>query len=94
MTLPPIRPAYTGKDMRSRIFWPEGIGEWQTVRDCVVDTPKISGIESPCGDTHPNLKTTLITVNSRNEWTETNYFIPDNVYGYGYFEAVKRDFVE
>lgn len=34
-----IWPAYTGKEMRSRIFWPEGIGEWQTVRDCVVDTP-------------------------------------------------------
>ena len=27
-----IWPAYTGKEPRSRIFWPEGIGEWQTVR--------------------------------------------------------------
>ena len=28
-----IWPAYTGKEIRSRIFWPDGIGEWQTVRD-------------------------------------------------------------
>ena len=27
-----IWPAYTGKDNRSRIFWPDGIGEWQTVK--------------------------------------------------------------
>lgn len=34
----------------------------------------------------------LITVNSWNEWTETSYLIPDNLYGYGYLEAVKRVF--
>lgn len=27
-----IWPAYTGDEMRSRIFWPDGIGEWQTVK--------------------------------------------------------------
>lgn len=26
-----VWPSYTGKEMRSRIFWPDGIGEWQTV---------------------------------------------------------------
>ncbi len=26
-----IWPSYTGKEPRSRIFWPEGIGEWETV---------------------------------------------------------------
>ena len=26
-----VWPAYTGDEMRSRIFWPEGIGEWETV---------------------------------------------------------------
>ena len=25
-------PSYTGKENRSRIFWPNGIGEWQTVQ--------------------------------------------------------------
>ena len=45
-------------------------------------------------DTHPNLKAPLITVNSWNEWTETSYLQPDNVYGYGYLEAIKRVFVD
>ena len=28
-----IWPAYTGDEMRARIFWPEGIGEWQSVKN-------------------------------------------------------------
>ena len=27
-----IWPAYTGDEPRTRIFWPEGYGEWQTVK--------------------------------------------------------------
>jgi hypothetical protein len=38
-------------------------------------------------DLHP-----LITINSWNEWTETSYLQPDNVYGYGYLEAVRNVF--
>lgn len=34
----------------------------------------------------------LITINSWNEWTETSYLQPDDKYGYGYLEAVKRVF--
>lgn len=34
----------------------------------------------------------LITINSWNEWTESSYLEPDNVYGYGYLEAVKKVF--
>ena len=26
-----VWPSYTGKELRSRQFWPDGIGEWQTV---------------------------------------------------------------
>ena len=36
----------------------------------------------------------LITVNSWNEWTETSYLMPDDLYGYGYLNAVKRVFKE
>jgi len=44
-------------------------------------------------DTHPD-RAPLVTVNSWNEWTETSYLQPDNIYGYGYLEAVRDVFVE
>ncbi|MGI6238983.1 MAG: glycoside hydrolase family 99-like domain-containing protein [Christensenellales bacterium] len=34
----------------------------------------------------------LVTINSWNEWTETSYLQPDDLYGYGYLEAVRRVF--
>lgn len=42
-------------------------------------------------DTHPGQQP-LITINSWNEWTETSYLQPDDLYGYGYLEAVKQTF--
>lgn len=44
-------------------------------------------------DTHP-LPVNLITVNSWNEWTEGGYLEPDDLYGYGYLEAVKKVFAD
>jgi len=44
-------------------------------------------------DTH-DLPAPLITVNSWNEWTESSYLQPDDLYGYGMLEAVKRVFKE
>ena len=44
-------------------------------------------------DNHPN-QAPLITINSWNEWTETSYLQPCNMYGYGYLEAIKRFFVK
>ena len=42
-------------------------------------------------DARPELHP-LITINSWNEWTETSYLQPDDVYGYGYLEAVHNVF--
>ena len=34
-----IWPAYTGDEKRTRMFWPEGMGEWQTVRKAEAKFP-------------------------------------------------------
>jgi hypothetical protein len=44
-------------------------------------------------DAHPE-QAPLITVNSWNEWSETSYLQPDNIYGYGYLEAIKKVFAK
>ncbi|MFA6948281.1 MAG: glycoside hydrolase family 99-like domain-containing protein [Eubacteriales bacterium] len=44
-------------------------------------------------EAHPSQQP-LVTINSWNEWTETSYLEPDNLYGYGYLEAVRRVFCE
>ncbi len=44
-------------------------------------------------DTHPDLPP-LVTINSWNEWTETSYLQPDDLYGYGYLDAIKKVFCE
>ena len=43
-------------------------------------------------DEHPELPAPLITVNSWNEWTETSYLHPDDIYGYGYLETIQNVF--
>lgn len=45
-------------------------------------------------DEHPELPAPLITVNSWNEWTETSYLHPDDLYGYGYLETIRDVFVD
>ena len=52
---------------------------------------KALGYAKKYADSHPN-QPPLITINSWNEWTETSYLQPDNLYGYGYLEAVKKVF--
>lgn len=44
-------------------------------------------------DRHPE-QTPLVTVNSWNEWTETSYLQPDDLYGYGYLKAIQSVFKE
>lgn len=43
-------------------------------------------------DAHPG-QAPLITINSWNEWTEGSYLQPDDLYGYGYLEAVRSVFL-
>jgi len=43
-------------------------------------------------DAHPD-RAPLLTVNSWNEWTETSYLQPDDLYGYGYLQALKDVFL-
>jgi hypothetical protein len=35
-----VWPSYTGDEERSLIFWPEGIGEWQSVKNAVKKNPE------------------------------------------------------
>lgn len=42
-------------------------------------------------DAHPDQQP-LITINSWNEWTETSYLEPDDLYGYGYLDAIQSVF--
>ena len=42
-------------------------------------------------DTHPQ-QPPLIVINSWNEWTETSYLQPDDLYGYSYLKAVRDVF--
>ena len=41
-----------------------------------------------------NIEPRLVTINSWNEWTETSYLQPDDLYGYGYLNAVKSVFLQ
>ena len=34
-----VWPSYTGDEPRTRMFWPEGIGEWQSVKNSVKGAP-------------------------------------------------------
>lgn len=42
-----VWPAFTGDEPRSRIFWPEGIGEWQTVKNEIRNYPQFSEKRRP-----------------------------------------------
>ncbi len=71
----------------------------RTARSAVVknNTPenfeKALRMAKDYADKHPE-QAPLITINSWNEWTETSYLMPCNVFGYGYLDAIKRVFKE
>ncbi len=35
-----IWPSYTGDERRTHMFWPEGMGEWETVKNCTSKAPE------------------------------------------------------
>jgi len=70
---------------------------FQTFRPGVVKNNTPAAVEKgflmarEYADAHPG-QPPLITINSWNEWTEASYLQPDDLYGYGYLEAVRRVF--
>lgn len=42
-----VWPAYTSDEPRTKIFWPEGMGEWQTVKNELRDYPEFSEKRQP-----------------------------------------------
>ena len=68
-------------------------GGWVTKNNTPENFEKALRIAKEYADNHPE-QPPLITINSWNEWTETSYLEPDDLYGYGYLEAVKKVFVD
>jgi hypothetical protein len=88
-----VWPSYHPDD-RAKVFWPMGIGEWETVmKNAPANFEQALRLVKKFVDDHPR-QAPLITLNSWNEWTETSYLEPCTKYGYGYLEAVKKVFVD
>jgi len=87
-----IWPSYTGDEPRSLQFWPEGYGEWQTVKAA---TAKYEGHQWPrrplwgyCNEADPRVMEMQIDAAADHG---VNVFIYD---WYGYLEAVRKVFCD
>ena len=71
----------------------------ETLRDVVTSTPAdfekaLRGVKAWCDRNTPPGYPKLISINAWNEWIEGSYLEPDEKYGMGYLEAIRRVFVE
>ena len=94
---------YERMDREGRLYFPQVSLGWDSNPRYLSFQPEIMRNNTPenikkaliaakeYADTH-DLPAPLITINSWNEWTETSYLQPDNLYGYGYLEAVREVF--
>jgi hypothetical protein len=67
--------------------------EWRCLENTPENVEKGFRLAKEYLDTHAR-PAPLIVVNSWNEWTEGSYLQPDDLYGYGYLEAIRKVFLE
>ena len=60
----------------------------------VTDEDEVNGRSSECRPCLHEVCRVVTDEDEVNEWAETGYLQSDNVYGYGYFNAVKHVFID
>ena len=68
--------------------------EWRCLDNTPENVKKGFELAKDYVDKHTEMKAPLIVVNSWNEWTEGSYLQPDDLYGYGYLETIKKVFYD